>query len=288
MPRFVEDVEIVGASLLIKEAATLSPLSGEIALPVAGKTRVHIKADNQTVTIFNHDKNPALRFNSRSALLEVGGQRVEPPFPDGAGVEGIEGDIHVYDQNGRIRVYINGNDGSIRFTDASAHDRIHIVGQDGAIKVFGGSAIKVWDSALAVEFDIETEFIGEDEDDVRPGMVMVMGTPDMEGKSRLRPCGASFRNRVMGVIMEPAGIILDHNPSNTTTRWPIAVAGKVSCLVQADAVAVLPGDVLATSETLGQARLADDLFDTTVRLGKALERVRPDESPKRIPVLLAL
>ena len=87
MARFLEDVEIRGGSLIVKER-------GELAPPHDSQLRVRIRPEDDTVAIFDADGKQALRLNSRTAVLEVGGKASEG---DVGRREGKEGDIHLYD-----------------------------------------------------------------------------------------------------------------------------------------------------------------------------------------------
>jgi len=206
-------------------------------------------------------------------VLEVGGKWLagEDETP---GVRGREGDISVYDGEGRIRVHINGRDGSIRFHDTGTEDtqRIRISGEDGAIKV--------WDTALAVEFDFDIEATPIPE----PGMVMVLVG---RGEPKVRPCESGHDHKVVGVLMEPRGIILRHNPSSTN-RGPIAVAGRVDCWVQDDREDIGLGDLLATHKTLAGTAQKLGPRDPGLRVGKALKAVPKNSDPQKIPILLTL
>jgi hypothetical protein len=265
MPKFIEDVEIIGHSLIIKEPAELDPFA-------FGQVRIRIQPQNDTVAIFDGNGRQALSFNSRFAVLEVGGKWLvgEGETPPVGG--GSEGDISVYDEEGRIRVHINGRDGSIRFHDTEETQRIRISGEHGAIKVS--------DSTLAIEFDIEAD----DLPNLEPGMVMVL----VEGEPVKVTRFADFSedNKVVGVLMDgPRGIILDHDPSSTT-RWPIAVAGKVECKVDADIAPIALGDLLAVSEsTPGHAQKMAG-FHVGSTLGKALKALPAGK--EKIPILLTL
>jgi len=87
------------------------------------------------------------------------------------------------------------------------------------------------------------------------------------------PCNRAYDRRVVGVVSgaglyRPA-VVLDRR--NGDNRRPIALIGKVCCLVDASFGKVRIGDLLTTSETPGHAMRAEDpsRFAGSV-IGKAL------------------
>jgi hypothetical protein len=120
---------------------------------------------------------------------------------------------------------------------------------------------------------------------VEPGMVMVI-----DDAGALEPCQQAYDRRAAGVIsgagdLRP-GIILDRQ-ADQTGRRPLALIGKVNCLVDATEGAIEVGDLLTTSPRTGHAMKAGDrdrAFGAVI--GKAL---RPLEAGQGlIPILVAL
>jgi hypothetical protein len=268
MVSFPEDVEIRGGSLIVKERGELGP-------PHGSQVRVRIRPEDDTVAIFDREGKQALRFNSSVALLEVGGK---PKQGEEFG-RGIEGDIHVYDGTGTLRIRIGGDEG-IRVHNAEGDQRIRIGGESGGIRVRdeaghvriymdgeGRAAIKPSNKTLAVEFEIDETPIPT------AGSVMVISDRD-----KVQRCGAGGSDdqhdrRLAGVLTEDPGIILDHSPSSSGRR-PIAMAGKVMCKVvvddDLDAEPIKIGDLLVTSTRRGRAQRANVAFPGAI-VGKALE-----------------
>jgi hypothetical protein len=298
MPRFTEDVEIVGGSLILKDLV-LAPDSFLAPLTPAGeKVRVRIKTKGDTVTIFDSDENQALRFNSTFAILDVGGEAKDHSISgrsagdirvyDGAGrarvhIAGQSGGIRVQDTSGQDRIQIEGQSGRIRVRDTAGKKRIDISGEDGAIQVLKNSAIKVRDTALAVEFEVEDPIPS-------PGTVMMLveGEEGEEAKVKARAGRFADDHSVVGVLMEtPRGIVLDHNGSSSENRRPIAVAGKVDCRVFDSTHDIAVGDVLvASNDVPGHAEKMNFNVVGAI-LGKALEAV-PAGTSGTIRILLTL
>ena len=120
---------------------------------------------------------------------------------------------------------------------------------------------------------------------VEPGMVMVI-----DDAGALEPCQQAYDRRAAGVIsgagdLRP-GIILDRQ-ADQTGRRPLALIGKVNCLVDATEGAIEVGDLLTTAPRTGHAMKAGDrdrAFGAVI--GKAL---RPLEAGQGlIPILVAL
>ncbi|MGZ4847485.1 MAG: hypothetical protein ACXVIP_05320 [Halobacteriota archaeon] len=120
---------------------------------------------------------------------------------------------------------------------------------------------------------------------VQPGSVMVL---DSDGA--LQPSQQPYDKRVAGVIsgagdLHP-GITLDKHDTKAN-RLPLALTGKVYCLVDADYGSVEVGDLLTTSSTPGHAMKADDparSFGAVI--GKAVQSLKAGRS--LIPMLVAL
>lgn len=132
----------------------------------------------------------------------------------------------------------------------------------------------------AEDFDISAS------GDVTPGTVMVL---DEVGS--LIPSWQPYDRRVAGVMsgaggLKP-GIVLDRQAEAECTRVPIALIGKVFCMVDADYSSIEVGDLLTTSSTLGHAMKASDpvrSFGSII--GKALRPMAQGRG--MVPVLVAL
>jgi hypothetical protein len=150
---------------------------------------------------------------------------------------------------------------------------------------FDGNVVVTGDIVLtnaadcAEEFDVTEAALNE------PGMVMVLAAD-----GRLQPCARAYDKRVLGVVSGAAdyrpGIVLDKRP-DLPGRAPIALVGKVFCMVDAGHGKVEVGDLLTTSPTLGHAMRAEPVAEAFgAIIGKALQPL--DQGRKLIAVLVAL
>ncbi|MCA9252531.1 MAG: hypothetical protein KDA54_15505 [Phycisphaerales bacterium] len=107
--------------------------------------------------------------------------------------------------------------------------------------------------------DIAEPFHVHGETDIRPGMVVGL---DKNNLGELRVSDSAYDRSVAGIISGANGI----NPGLTLTQtgtvadgeYPVALTGRVWCLVDADANgAVQVGDLLTTSNTPGHAMRVD-------------------------------
>jgi len=99
-----------------------------------------------------------------------------------------------------------------------------------------------------------------------------------------------YDTRVAGVVSGAGayrpGLVLDHRETGKQ-RAPIALMGKVYCLVDATAEPVRIGDLLTTSETAGHAMaITDQSRAFGAVLGKALAPLNSGRG--LIPILVAL
>ena len=105
---------------------------------------------------------------------------------------------------------------------------------------------------------------------------------------RLIPATTQYDRRVAGIVagagsLRPA-VILDRRPSQHT-RAPIALSGKVFCLVDADLGSIKAGDLLTTSPTNGHAmRVVDPSRAQGALVGKAMQPLTAGRG--LIPVLV--
>jgi hypothetical protein len=104
-------------------------------------------------------------------------------------------------------------------------------------------------------------------DDVEPGTVMVI---DPAGGNKLQCSTTAYDTTVAGIVSSSPGISLGVNEDANEGEELIAVAGRVSCKVDATYAPIKPGDLLTTSATRGHAMKATTPQIGTI-LGKALE-----------------
>jgi hypothetical protein len=236
--------------------------------------------------------NEVFRFDANFAVLDLGasGNEGDLRIRNNAGqnsfqVDGNEGDIFVRrDIGGNLRevmkfdashaaLYLGceGNEGDLIVRDGDGNTRIHLDGASGDIQLHGADC--------AEEFEVRGP------ETIAAGTVLVI---DDEG--HLRPCSEAYDKKVAGVVSggngNNPGIVLGKTPE-ARRRLPVALNGKVYCMVDADQAAIEVGDMLTTSPTPGHAMKASDralAFGSV--LGKALSRI--DGGTGLIPVLVAL
>ncbi len=104
-----------------------------------------------------------------------------------------------------------------------------------------------------------------------PGTVMVI---DENNPGRLKPSAFPYDTKVAGVVSGAHGIrpgITARQEGRLDRGSPIALTGRVYVKADADYGAILPGDLLVTSETPGHAMRADDRARANgAILGKAM------------------
>jgi len=151
----------------------------------------------------------------------------------------------------------------------------------GDVEVTGD--IRLSNADCAEDFDI-----GEAEG-VMPGTVMVL-----DAVGDLRPSCAAYDKRVAGVVSGAGafrpGIVLDRQPHELAAqrhRMPIALVGKVYCMIDAGYAPVEAGDLLTSSPTSGHAMKAVDATQAFgAVIGKAMQPMR--EGRGLIPILVTL
>ena len=82
-------------------------------------TIIGLDGDSGDVTIHDGTGTPVFRFNSRFALLDIGGQ-------------GNEGDIRVRDNADNIRIHLDGNSGDIKLTGADFAEEFDVAESEQA------------------------------------------------------------------------------------------------------------------------------------------------------------
>ena len=161
---------------------------------------------------------------------------------------------------------------------------VHAICHGGAAGFFDGNVVVTGDLQLtgadyAEDFDVVDSIMSE------PGTVMVL-----DDSGGVRASNEAYDRRVAGVVsgagdFKPA-VILDRYGARTDRR-PLALMGKVYCMVDATAAPIAIGDLLTTSSTPGHAMKASDpskAFGAVI--GKSL---RPLASGRGlVPILVAL
>ncbi len=254
-----------------------------------GKINIKSKSGDDTIVM-----------NGRLATITLGG-------------DGQEGEIKMKSKNGKEVINLDGNyanlimggegqDGDIRLKNEEGTEVISLDAQNANITLGGArtngdivlknaadiETIKILGSNGDIEFlhaDLAEEFdIRQTGNTILPGTVMVL-----DEESKLVPSHEPYDAKVVGVISGAGaykpGIILDRKGGDN--RQPIAMIGKVHCLVDAETHPIQVGDMLTTSEKQGHAMKAvqpGKAFGAVI--GKALGSL--SQGTGLIPVLVNL
>lgn len=123
-------------------------------------------------------------------------------------------------------------------------------------------------SDLSETFDINGE-------NVEPGMVVVID-PDSAGG--LMRSSQAYDRKVAGIISGAGGIrpgmVMGQKGSVASGAYPVALTGRVYCFVDASEHAIIPGDLLTTSDTPGYAmKVTDHQQAAGATIGKAMTKL---------------
>ncbi|MGI9015155.1 MAG: hypothetical protein ACR2GY_13040 [Phycisphaerales bacterium] len=116
--------------------------------------------------------------------------------------------------------------------------------------------------------------------DIQPGMVVVI---DPANPGRLMPATTAYDRKVAGVISGAGGVAtgmrMGHDGTIADGDHPVALTGRVYCMVDASECAIEPGDMLTTSDTPGHAMKAADLaLAQGAIIGKAMTSLKQGET----------
>lgn len=243
--------------------------NGAVELRDANGRTVLLSGDNASVNVGENDK--AGRIDVRNS-----GNQVTITH------RGEDGSITLRDPNGRWTIGLNGSNGDIIVGGNGQAGRIDVRNGAGqrAITLDGETGdIQLSNADCAEEFALAADQMAE------PGTVMVL---DDNGK--VCPSSCPYDMRVVGVVSGAGGfkpgIVLDKRRGDSDRR-PIALMGKVYCLVTADAAPIRVGDLLTTSDIPGHAM---KVFDPNRSFGAVIGKAMAPFASGRglIPVLIAL
>ncbi len=174
------------------------------------------------------------------------------------------------------------------FGRLSDYDKsVNLAGNGDALLVNGRS---VFDGQVKITGDgkgqypasIVEMFVVEETEYISPGDLLVVSD---SGKSALKRSSAPYSQSVVGIVAGNPMLVIN-NSGDEQKAYPVALAGRVMCKVDARKGPVNPGDLIVTSDTPGCGiRGKIDSFDKigTV-IGKALDRI--DEGIGLIPVFI--
>lgn len=207
----------------------------------------------------------------------------------GAEGAGQGGQIEVRRADGAPTIFIDGdiNDGSeIAMRNADGQTTIRLDAHNGSsgmgriytevLQITGGSD-------LAEGFDISP---GDGE--ILPGSVVAI---DVDQPGKLRITDKPYDPCVAGVISGAGGVrpgmLMGQAGSDADGAYPVALTGRVYCLVDATFGAIVPGDLLTTSSTAGHAmKVRDHDLSRGAVIGKAMSSL--DSGRGLVLVLVSL
>lgn len=166
---------------------------------------------------------------------------------------------------------IGGNAGRFAIYDRTAgKERLSIGPNSGLVMV---QALGIMGGAdFSENFDVAAFDSGKTVTTVEPGMVVSID-PATPGKLTLST--QAYDRRVAGIISGAGGVktgmIMSQEGTLAHGSHPVALSGRVYCLVDASYGPVEPGDLLTTSDTTGYAmKAADPTKAQGAILGKAM------------------
>jgi hypothetical protein len=260
-----------------------SGLDGDLVLRDGeGTQRMHLGGAERNLIMRTADGEETVELG-RLGNLYMGGHGHDGDvllFPSEADdiADAAQSTVWLNGQDGNIMLGGNGHDGDIALFPGSA-----TISQSdfsaATIRMDGDAGDIVLQNAdCAEEFDVV-------DDTVEPGTVMVL-----DDSGALEPSTSAYDTRVAGVVSGAGefkpGIVLDKQHEHGG-RLPIALMGKVNCLVDATDEPVDAGDLLVSSDEPNHAMKATDptrSFGAVI--GKALH---PLESGRGlVPMLISL
>ena len=116
-----------------------------------------------------------------------------------------------------------------------------------------------------------------------PGDILIVSD---KGKSLLTRSTKKYFKGVIGIISGNPSIIINNSDSEKKI-YPVVLAGKTLCRIDARQKAVKPGDLIVTSDTpgCGMAGVIDSFDKIGTVIGKALDSL--DNGIGTIPVFVA-
>ncbi|MDP9210196.1 MAG: hypothetical protein M3O65_17235 [Actinomycetota bacterium] len=257
-----------------------------------GAETIHLGGDNATVELgaSGQDGSLHIRNDQGQETISLDGQNANLRM----GGEGADGDVFLFSDAGdrtdttTATIHAEGEHANLYMGGQGTDGDIWLFAEDGdradtstaSIHLSGSSGDIILQNA-----DVAEDFDVRDPEAIEPGTVVVIGDD-----SKLRASTQSYDRRVAGVVTGTGsprpGIVLGRQASSRS-RLPVALVGRVHCLVDATSAPILIGDMLTTSPTPGHAMKADDPTRAHgAVIGKALQ-CQP-EGTGTIPILVAL
>jgi hypothetical protein len=179
-----------------------------------------------------------VRATSDAPVITLDGSSGFGTFGTGRGHAG--GLVVRAETNGPV-ILVTGQTGRITFLNTELETTLAIDAVSGDIEFHGADC--------AEDFDVAEPLV--------PGSVACI-----DDNGRLTPCNSAYDRRAVGVVSGAGGLrpaLRLHRRPEAPRRLPVAISGKVTCLVDAELGAVRVGDMLTTSPTRGHAMLASEM-----------------------------
>jgi hypothetical protein len=276
--------------------------NGNIILKNAdGNEAIVMHANSNTIHVKNDKENDTILLNGETAHIILGREHHDGHIhiTDITGKDSIlldggngnlvlggvaqDGDLYIKNGNGNDSIVMHGDDAELILGGVGTNGDLIMKNSDDTptIHIYGSSGdIEFLNADFAEDFDICENNI----DTVIPGSVMIL-----DEKGKLIPCKKQYDPKVVGIIAGAGafkpGIIM--HKTGEKNRLPVAMVGKVYCLVDADVSPIVVGDMLTTSNRSGHAMKVMNKYEAfgTV-IGKALSGLA--EGKGLIPVLVNL
>ena len=222
-----------------------------------------------------HGETSSMTFAGSAGINTSGGPGVWGASQDGEGVHG--------ETNSAVLAAVAGINKNPNATGAGVYGKGRVAGFfEGDVTVRRN--LTVDGDVILANADIAEDFSVAG-DDCRAGLVLCV-----DDEEDLRPCTKRYDKRVVGVVsgagaLRP-GIVLGRTGESSTHRVPVALTGRVYCMVDATSAPIQPGDLLTTSEIVGHAMRADPRRAPGAVLGKALKSLTKGRG--LIPILVTL
>ena len=213
------------------------------------------------------------------------GAGVEGNSASGAGVVGISETGRGVVGIGKGATGVEGNSASGAGIAGISEAGIGVLGKGGQLAALFQGDVEVTGDLRLTNADCAEDFDVAAGEGATPGTVMVLGPAGYLQESR-QPYDKKVAGVVSGAGRYRPGLILDRHDT-VDGRMPVALMGKVYCMVDASYGQIETGDLLTTSGTPGHAMKASDphrAFGAVI--GKALKGL--ESGSGLIPILVSL
>jgi hypothetical protein len=203
--------------------------------------------------------------------------KVEIAAQDGLAITGYQPFLTLRDANASgKRSFIQGVNGDLVFIpDSFANKGAAMVIRNGDGLVTVKNLFIQGGADLSENFDVGASATSGGETsaaDVQPGMVVAI---DAKNPGKLVVSDQAYDRRVAGIVSGAGGVkpgmMMGQSDSIADGGHPVALTGRVYCLVDASFGAIEPGDLLTSSPTAGHAmKVTDHTKAHGAILGKAM------------------